>query len=129
MVNRMIFACLALLVAMAVHSQTREEQIAERLTPVGDVQMVSASAGGGSMDPETVYNTFCVACHSGAVPGSPVLGDVAAWSERLGKGTDVLYESGINGVAGTLMPARGTCATCSDDDIKAAVDYMIEKSR
>ena len=129
MVTRTIFVCLALFVALTVQSQTREEQIAERLKPVGEVKLASASGAAGTQDPETVYNTFCVACHSGAVPGSPVLGDVAAWSERLAKGVDVLYESGINGIAGTLMPAKGTCVSCSEDDIKATVDYMLEKSQ
>ena len=119
---------LAMLVALTVQSQTREEQIAERLKPVGEVKLASASGAAGPQDPETVYNTFCFACHASGVGNAPILGDVAAWSERIAKGTDVLYASGLNGL-GALMPAKGTCASCSEDDIKATVDYMIEKSQ
>jgi cytochrome c5 len=36
---------------------------------------------------------------------------------------DVLYASGINGLA-PGMPAMGMCFDCSDDDIRAVVDYM-----
>ena len=128
MLNRLILVLAALLVAAVVHSQTREELIAERLKPVGEVTM-AAAAPEGPMDPETIYNTYCFACHNGAIETSPALGDVAAWSERIAKGTDVLYESGINGIAGTLMPAMGTCMSCSDDDIKATVDYMVAQSQ
>jgi cytochrome c5 len=41
---------------------------------------------------------------------------------------DVLYASGINGLA-PAMPAKGMCFTCSDDDIKAIVDYMVAESK
>jgi cytochrome c5 len=27
------------------------------------------------------------------------------------------------------MPPRGTCGNCSDDDLKAAVEYMVENSK
>jgi cytochrome c5 len=42
---------------------------------------------------------------------------------------DALYNSGINGVAGTGMMARGGCVDCSDEEINAAVDYMVDNSR
>ena len=58
-----------------------------------------------------------------------MLGDVAAWADRIAKGTEVLYDSGVNGVAGTGMIAKGGCMDCSDEEIYAAVDYMIEGSQ
>lgn len=128
MVNKTVLVCMALLAAMAVQSQTREEQIAERLKPVGEVQLVGAAGADGPQSPETVYNTFCVACHGTGVANAPVLGDADAWAIRIDKGKDALYASGLNGL-GALMPAKGTCVTCSEDDIKATVDYMIEKSQ
>lgn len=44
-------------------------------------------------------------------------------------GAATLVQSAIAGVPGTAMMARGDCGTCSDDDIKAAVDYMIAQIR
>ena len=52
-----------------------------------------------------------------------------AWAARIGKGMDALYDSGINGIAGSGMIAKGGCVDCSDDEIRVAVDYMVEASR
>jgi len=129
MVNKIVFVCIALLAAVAVQSQTREEQIAERLKPVGEVQLAGAAGGAtGPQSPEKVYETYCTLCHASGVGNAPILGDVDAWSARIAKGKDALYASGLNGL-GALMPAKGTCASCSEDDIKATVDYMVEKSQ
>ena len=57
------------------------------------------------------------------------MGDQVAWAARIGKGMDALYDSGINGVAGSGMIARGGCADCSDEEIRLAVDYMVDSSR
>ena len=42
----------------------------------------------------------------------------------IAKGIDVLYESTYNGLNG-VMPARGTCMDCSDEELQATVDYMV----
>ncbi len=76
---------------------------------------------------EQIYNQFCVACHLVGVANAPKLGDVAAWSERIAKGMDVLMASTLNGI--NAMPARGTCMTCSDADLQAAVEYMVDSAR
>ena len=114
---------------------TAEIEIAERLKKVGEVCLEGqscASAGGatmvaaaGSFDAEGTYGKTCATCHAIGIAGAPKLGDGAAWEPRLAKGMDVLYNSGINGLA-PGMPAKGMCFTCSDDDIKAIVDYMVE---
>ena len=126
-VNKTLLVFVTLLLTFSVQSQTRDEQIAERLKPIGDVKISDAVASSGPQDPETVYNTFCAGCHASGAGNAPILGDVGAWSERIAQGTDVLYASGINGIG--IMPAKGACAACSDDDIKATVDYMIAASQ
>jgi len=92
----------------------------------GDAGAVAASAGRSGED---VYNAACMACHSAGVAGAPKVGDQVAWADRIGKGMDALYNSGINGVAGTGMIARGGCANCSDEEIRLAVDFMVDSSR
>ncbi|WP_251358609.1 cytochrome c5 family protein [Kangiella sp. TOML190] len=82
----------------------------------------------GPRSGEDVYNTYCTACHGTGVAGAPKLGDAADWSARLAEGgVEHLYEDAINGVG--AMPARGTCADCSDDEIKKTVDYILANSK
>ena len=87
---------------------------------------MAASSGRSGED---VYNGACMACHSAGIAGAPKVGDQVAWAGRIGKGMDALYDSGINGVAGSGMIAKGGCADCSDDEIRLAVDFMVESSR
>ena len=112
-----------------------EDDIRERLQPAGDVCLMGescasgmASTGGdsGPKDPEQVYQTFCFACHGTGANNAPVLGNAEQWSARVDKGLDVLYESSINGFNNGAMPAKGLCMDCSDDDLHATVDYMLD---
>ena len=72
---------------------------------------------------ESLYNTVCQACHAAGIAGAPKTGDQTVWGARLELGNDVLYQSVIKGK--NLMPARGGATNASDDDIKAAVDFML----
>ena len=92
---------------------------------VGAVESSVAIARSG----EEVYNGACMACHATGAAGAPMVGDAGAWAARMEKGMDALYASGVNGVAGTGMIARGGCSNCSDDEIYAAVDYMVDNSQ
>ena len=69
------------------------------------------------------YNRACAACHVSGVAGAPKSHDVAAWESRMAKGMDAVMENVINGV--NAMPARGICMTCSDEELRAVVDYML----
>lgn len=98
---------------------------------VGDSSCASAaaSASSGPRSGEDVYNAACMACHATGAAGAPKLGDVAAWADRIAKGADALHSSGVNGVAGTGMIAKGGCMNCSDEEVIAAVDFMIAGSQ
>ncbi len=76
---------------------------------------------------EKVYKSSCFACHESGVAGSPKLGDVAAWAPRIATGIDSLYSASINGKG--VMPPKGGNLGLSDEDVKAAVDYMAAKSQ
>lgn len=92
----------------------------------GSAPVTVAASGGASV--EENYNKSCATCHIAGVAGAPKLGDTAAWEPRLAKGMEALYTSAINGMP-PAMPARGMCFSCSDDDLKALVDYMVDTVR
>ena len=62
-------------------------------------------------------------CHAYAAAGAPKTGDAAQWKPRLAKGMEGLVLSVKNGLG--VMPAGGMCSTCSDDDYKALISYML----
>ena len=74
-----------------------------------------------------IYTSSCFACHDTGVAGSPKIGDQAAWSARIAAGTEALYTSALNGKG--VMPAKGGNTSIADNDVKAAVDYMISMSK
>jgi cytochrome c5 len=84
--------------------------------------------GGGSAAEagKNIYEKYCQACHTTGSGGSPKLGDAAAWAPRVKDGIDKVYQKAITGFGG--MPPKGTCMTCTDEDIHHAVDYIIAQS-
>ena len=78
-----------------------------------------------TFDAASTYQMSCFACHGTGAAGAPLLGEVEAWEEILAKGMDVVMANVINGL--NAMPARGLCVSCSDDDLKSLVDYMISQ--
>ena len=91
--------------------------------PTGAVVAVAAKAKSG----QEVYDTACVACHGAGVAGAPKTGDKAAWAARIAQGASVLYDHAIKGFKG--MPAKGGASALSDDEVKAAVDVQVAKSK
>lgn len=85
------------------------------------------SSAGLAADGKAVYDTYCMACHAMGVAGAPKYGDADAWSARIAKGKDALYEHSLNGFQGEagIMPAKGGFTNLSDDEVKAAVDHMV----
>jgi cytochrome c5 len=75
-----------------------------------------------------VWVETCLACHTTDIAGAPQVTDAAAWAPRLEQSKDVLYEHALNGFhgeQGTEMPARGGNPALNDDQVRAAVDYMV----
>ncbi|MEZ5559293.1 MAG: c-type cytochrome [Pseudomonadales bacterium] len=120
----------AAVVAAEVVPPGTADEIRERLQPFGslcrageDCGQASAAAASGPMSGEAVYNQYCFACHMAGVGGAPVFGDAEAWSPRIAKGLDTLWQHTQNGF--NAMPPKGTCMGCSDDELRGAMDYMI----
>ena len=81
----------------------------------------------GGVSGQQVYKNSCQSCHASGVAGSPKLGDKAAWAPRIAAGMDAMVASAINGKG--IMPPKGGCASCSDADIQASVEYMVSQSK
>lgn len=126
-------------------AKMRAAEVAEVTAPVGEVTVAgeevmeeatvevaaadSAAAEASDNPGKTIFNGVCAACHGVAAMASmvPQQGDAAAWEARIAKGMDTLYENAINGFTGDMgmMPARGMNPKLTDDEVKAAVDYII----
>ena len=117
--------------------------VAERIKPVGEIAVVGAQAGQAPApsaaaapapavrDGQQVYQAGCVACHDAGIAGAPKVGDKGQWAKRTAKGLGTLYASAVNGVQGSagVMPPKGGNLALSDAEVKAAVDYMVGRSR
>ncbi|WP_028117134.1 c-type cytochrome [Ferrimonas senticii] len=92
--------------------------------------MVAAAAAVFSVnvaaaDGKAVYEKACKTCHEIGLAGAPVNQDKEQWAPRLQKGMDALVASVNNGL--NAMPSKGACFDCSDEDFKAAIEYMVGK--
>ena len=118
-------------------SAQADKQLAERIKPVGELVLASATAVANGVIPaahaadagETTYNQACMSCHGTGAAGAPKLGDKAAWGPRIAKGNDALYNTALKGKPGTAMLAKGGQAHLKDDAVKAAVDFMVSKAK
>ena len=85
--------------------------------------LIGASAAQAA-DGQAVYNTNCGMCHNNI---APKIGDKDAWAPRIKQGNDALVADVIKGKG--AMPPKGGHANLSDDDIKAATEYLVSKSQ
>lgn len=78
---------------------------------------------------EKLYTSTCKTCHETGLAGAPKFGDKTAWKDRIAQGKDVLYKHSIEGYTGKngVMPPKGG-SQATDDEMKAAVDYMVAKA-
>ena len=107
--------------------------IEERTRPFGELCLEGDDCGGveaaapvivqatGRSGAE-VYTLRCHVCHESGLTNAPKIGDAEAWQPRLEKGVDELLRTTKEGL--NLMPAMGNCATCTDTELRAAIDHM-----
>ena len=116
-----------------INVMTEEEAAAaakERAEQLAAAQ-AEAQANAGPVDAVAVYDSSCAACHTSGVAGAPKIGDPAVWEARVAQGMETLISHAINGFQGDagVMPARGGNVSLSDEQVAAAVEYMVEQSQ
>jgi cytochrome c5 len=85
-------------------------------------------AGGSG---QATYSATCAMCHAAGVTGAPKPGDKADWAPRIAQGKDTLYKHALAGFQGKkgMMPPKGGNTSLKDEDVKAAVDFMVDQSK
>lgn len=110
-------------------SPASQQEPGESTTPEptveGNLQLADLEIG------KTIYTGYCYICHNTGVNYAPMLGDVDNWMPRIAKGLDVLYENSIRGFEGPrgVMPPKGGNLLITDDETRAAVNYMVSVSQ
>lgn len=119
-----------LLTTLGINASTDQEKdaIAKRIAPVGQVYVAgaataTAAVASGPRSGEQVYQAACFACHGTGALDAPKPNS-ADWKPRLAQGFDVLLKHSIEGF--NNMPAMGTCTSCSEDEIAAAIRFMTD---
>ncbi len=102
------------------------EGAAPAAAPADAAKAEDKGAAAGGADGKKVYEASCQACHGGAVPGIPHVGKKEDWAPRIKQGKDTLHKHALEGF--NAMPAKGGNGSLSDDEVKAAVDYMANQS-
>jgi cytochrome c5 len=115
--------------------------VLDRIKPVGRFVMelptqlaatnASMSASTLTRDGAQIFDQSCAACHASGIAGAPKIGDQVQWKTRLAKGTNILYVNALNGISSStgVMPAKGGNSSLSDTEVKAAVDYIVAKTK
>lgn len=150
MISGLVALCVLTGATGAFAQEDEREAMAKRLAPVGKLCLQGQECGtavllaaadvadveeeavaseadanaNSSIDTAALYSgAGCAVCHANGIAGAPKMGDSAAWTARLAKGTDALYASAINGIG--AMPAKGGRPNLSEEEVMALVDYMI----
>ena len=143
----MVLTVVLIFVARAMHPETEMTEspaqaalAAERIAPVGAVRSgddgaaalaemqaaaaaaAAAPAEAAEVNGETVYNGLCMACHGAGVSGAPIPGLDEMLARLDERGIDGLVGNAINGL--NAMPPRGGNPALTDEQIRAAVEFM-----
>jgi len=102
----------------------KDQAVAQRIAPVGHVEIKDPNDVSAMKTGEQVFNAQCVACHGSGAAGAPKFGDAAAWAPRIAKGYEALLTSALKGKGN--MGAQGG-GDFSDLEVGRAVVFMANK--
>ena len=109
----------------------QQEPTAAPTAPASAAAVAAATATPENPLGKSAYGKTCAMCHAAGVAGAPKPGDKADWGPRIAQGNETLYKHAIEGYTGAkgMMPARGGGGALSDEQVKAAVDHMVNLSK
>lgn len=140
--NRSIQFFVLFLSFATMHSATAfpNRDIGERVKPISKTRAdgprnpnvgvavgvpAAAVAAAISRNPQDIYGQYCTVCHQQGLAGAPRFRS-EDWKSRLaGRNIQELLKSAIQGI--NAMPPRGTCANCTDDELRQAIEYMLPR--
>jgi cytochrome c5 len=111
------------LAAIAAAEQTAAPPATAAIAQEDGAQPGTPAASSGPNGAE-IYQTVCMACHAAGVAGAPIPGSELMAQRLSEKGIDGLIASSINGL--NVMPPKGGRTDLSDDDMRAAVEFMLQ---
>jgi cytochrome c5 len=153
-----VLTVVLILSALAIYEHAPHEtdpnqpaQITERITPAGAVYAgntgraamqaaadaaakaaASQVAYGGTTDGKEIFDHLCTSCHTSGVAGAPKVGDKAMWGPRIAEGLDTLIKhatDGYHGPDGNFMPPKGGNPALTDEQVKAAVTWIVGQAK
>ena len=110
--------------AVATASETAAAPAAAE-TPAPAATATASPSPGAGRSGKQIYDLFCFVCHATGVSEAPLLGDREKWQPLIDKGMDAMLATSLAGL--NLMPPKGACADCSEDEMRAAIQYMIDQ--
>ncbi len=154
----MVVSVMLVLLALAINNSEPHEtnpempaKVAARIAPAGAVYAgdtgraamqaaadsaakaaVAQVAYGGTTDGKEIYDHLCTSCHTAGIAGAPKLGDKAKWGPRIKEGLDTLVKhaiDGYHGPDGNFMPPKGGNPALTDEQIKAAVTWIVDQAK
>ena len=80
---------------------------------------------------EAIWAVACFRCHMYGTNGAVLLDEKEYWDATASKGIDELFESVWEGKQSEygVMPARGFCNLCSEDEIRKSVFYIFHLAK
>lgn len=84
---------------------------------------MTAGLAHANADGKEVYNQNCAMCHAAGLANAPKLGNKADWEPRVKAGKDALLQAALKGK--NAMPAKGGNPKLTDEQVAAAVEFMV----
>ena len=111
----------------------RRDTIAANLSPFGKLCLVGEDCGsvgplvldgprGTGLSGKGVYDKYCYVCHDEGLDEAPLVAS-EDWEPRVAQGYDVLLQHTKEGF--NKLPPMGTCVDCTDEELEAAIRYLI----
>jgi cytochrome c5 len=110
-------------IAVAGATEVLAQAAGQQPSVRGPLSEEEAFEGKPSEGGRELYMFRCATCHNTGLNGAPKIGDKLAWQPRIEKGKETLYDNAINGIRN--MPPKGGFPALKNEDVKAAVDFMI----